>query len=174
MVRKYAVRVLVAAASGLLALTIACAGDAAKPTRAAESKKVPLEPIGSVKYIMRILDPSADAVWNSVGTIVSAAGTEERAPKTDEEWDALLTHAFAVAETANLLLLPGRAVDEDGWVERAVALRESGVEAVEAVEKHDAAALMAAGEHITEACDQCHQKYWTAWHDTDISGLPAR
>src|ERR1700732_1176224 len=49
----------------------------------------------TVKDIMdSMIDPSADALWDSVATIVSAAGTEERAPHTDEEWTNVRHHAI--------------------------------------------------------------------------------
>ena len=43
-------------------------------------------PTATIKDIMdSMVDPSADTLWESVATIVSAAGTEERRPKTDED-----------------------------------------------------------------------------------------
>lgn len=118
---------------------------------------------------MHILDPSADAVWGSVGTIFAASGTEERAPKTDEEWDALILHAITVAEAGNLLMLPGRAFDNAAWPERANALVVAGTEVATAAQNRDADGVLKAGEHLIDACNQCHSEFWPAWHDTDIS-----
>ena len=40
----------------------------------------------TIKDIMdSMVDPNADFLWESVATIVTTAGTEERAPRTDEE-----------------------------------------------------------------------------------------
>lgn len=52
------------------------------------------------------VNPLTDIVWNSVATIVTPAGTEERRPKTDEEWQAVMNAATTVMETANLLQMP--------------------------------------------------------------------
>ena len=47
-------------------------------------------PTATVKDIMTsIVDPESDVLWNAVATIVSLTGTEEREPKTDEEWAAV-------------------------------------------------------------------------------------
>src|SRR5712691_3351567 len=47
----------------------------------------------TIKDIMdSMVDPNADYLWESVATIVTAAGTEERAPRTDEEWTNLRKH----------------------------------------------------------------------------------
>ena len=150
---------IVVAASALLAGVPGC--------RQAEPPVQP-QAIGDIRQIMRMLDPSADAVWGSVGTIVSSAGVEERKPRDEKEWDALLVHAVTVAETGNLLMLPGRAVDGDEWMARAESLRTAGREAVLAVAARDSAGVLTAGERITDACDRCHQTYWKKWHDTDI------
>ena len=151
--------VFVVAASALLAGATGC-----------RHTEPPVRPqaIGDVRQVMHILDPSADAVWGSVGTIISAAGVEERKPRDEGEWDALLIHAVTVAEAGNLLMLPGRAVDGNEWMARAESLRTAGGDAVRAIAARDAAGVMTAGERITEACDRCHQTYWKKWHDTDI------
>jgi hypothetical protein len=73
-----------------------------------------------------IVGPAATAVFNSVGTTVSAKGTEEKAPQTDEEWEALGNSAAALIESGNLLLMGSRAVDKGDWVKQSQALIEAG------------------------------------------------
>ena len=68
-----------------------------------------------VKDIMTsIVDPEADVLWNAVATIVSLTGTEEREPKTDEEWAAVRRSAVQLVEATNLLRIPGRLVARPG------------------------------------------------------------
>src|SRR5215207_3837150 len=65
-------------------------------------------PTATVKDIMTsIVDPESDILWNSVATIVSLTGTEERAPKTDEDWAAVRQSAVQLVEATNLLRIPG-------------------------------------------------------------------
>src|SRR5262245_33694432 len=74
-----------------------------------------LRPTATVKDIMdSLVDPSADFLWESVATIVSAAGTEERRPRTDEEWTNVHRRAVALVEATNLLLMEGRHVAKPG------------------------------------------------------------
>src|SRR5438045_3425918 len=69
----------------------------------------------TVKDIMQsMVDPSADVVWNSVATIQDTQGTDERRPKTDEEWNTVRHHALIVAEGTNLLTMPGRRMARPG------------------------------------------------------------
>jgi cytochrome c556 len=56
------------------------------------------------------IDPSADAIWDSVAFIATTTGTEDRQPRTDEEWKAVRTSAITLSEAANLLSMPGRSV----------------------------------------------------------------
>ena len=72
-------------------------------------------PTATVKDIMTsIVDPEADVLWNSVATIVSLTGTEEREPRTDEEWAAVRRSAIQLVEATNLLRIPGRLVARHG------------------------------------------------------------
>src|SRR3979490_1948874 len=69
----------------------------------------------TVKDIMdSMIDPSADSLWDSVATIVSATGTEERAPRTDEDWAKVRHNAITLVEATNLILMDGRHVARPG------------------------------------------------------------
>jgi hypothetical protein len=140
----------------------------------------------TVKDIMdSMIDPSADALWDSVATIVSAAGTEERAPHTDEEWTNVRHHAIQLVEATNLLLIPDRHVAKPGekaenpevelapeeiekrinedramWITLAHGLHDAALPALRATEARNPQALFDAGEQIDTACENCHQKYW--------------
>ena len=60
---------------------------AAPPAPPASSAQVP---VGTIREVMhQIIEESAQAIFDSVAVTVSAAGTVEKQPRTDEEWDAL-------------------------------------------------------------------------------------
>jgi hypothetical protein len=59
------------------------------------------------------IDPSADALWDSVAYIATTAGIEDRKPRTDEEWKTVRTSAVTLIEATNLLSMPGRRVAAD-------------------------------------------------------------
>ncbi|MGH9146163.1 MAG: hypothetical protein ACRD1Q_05600 [Vicinamibacterales bacterium] len=117
-------------------------------------------PVASVKQIMiGIVAPAAKVVFESVGTIVSAAGIEERAPKTDEDWAAVGSSAAALVESGNLLVTGDRAVDREDWVKMSQALSEAGMLVLKATEAKSPDAVLAAGATVNETCDNCHRKY---------------
>ena len=109
-----------------------------------------------------IVAPAATAVFNSVGTTVSAKGIEEKAPANDEEWEALGNSAAALIESGNLMLMGPRAVDKGDWVKFSGDLIASGQATLKATEAKSAEGVLAAGEKLNESCDNCHRKYQRA------------
>jgi hypothetical protein len=139
-----------------------------------------------VKDIMdSLVDPSADTLWDSVETIISAAGIEEKAPHTDEEWLNLRRNAVRLVEATNLLLMPGRHVARPGekaeapdvelgpediekrinadraqWVTLAHGLHDEALRALQAIDAKNVPNLFDAGDKLDGACERCHLKYW--------------
>ena len=167
----------------VIALAVAASGCNRREERPPQAQ---FRPTATVKDIMTsIIDPEADVLWNSVATIVSLKGTEERAPKTDEEWAAVRRSAVQLVEATNLLRVPGRHVarpgeksenprielqpetiqkmiadDPAGWSALVDRLHDAAAPALKATEAKDAKGLFDAGEHIEHACEACHQRYW--------------
>ena len=106
-----------------------------------------------------IIDPSSDVVWDSVGAIVTAAGTEERMPRTEEEWARVRNAALTVAEAGNLLMMPTRARDNEEWMAMSRAMIDGGEAAAKAAVAKDPKAILAVGDQIYQSCDACHKKY---------------
>jgi hypothetical protein len=128
--------------------------------RLAPAEAPALTPVASVKQIMNgIVQPAANVVFGSVGTIISAAGIVEKAPKTDEEWAAVGSSAVALVESANLLVIGDRAVDREDWVKMSRALAEAGMTALKATEAKSTEGVLSAGATVNESCDNCHRKY---------------
>jgi hypothetical protein len=106
-----------------------------------------------------IVAPAASVVFNSVGTTITASGTDERMPRTAEEWNAVGDSVAALAESANLLMLDGRAVDKGDWMTMSRALIDASQVALKAIEARNVEALFGSGETINASCDGCHQRY---------------
>jgi hypothetical protein len=155
-------------------------------SRSASPRESPLRPTSTIKDIMdSMVDPCADALWDSVATIVSALGTEQRAPKTDEDWAKVRHNAITLAEATNLLVMDGRRVarpgekaenpevelrpeeieaaisqDRQAWINFAHGLNDAALAAVKGIDAKDVKGLFDAGEAIDTACENCHLKYW--------------
>jgi hypothetical protein len=117
-------------------------------------------PVASVQQIMRgIVSPAANVVFNSVATTITLSGTEERAPRTAAEWNAVGDSAAALVESGNLLMLGDRAVDKGDWMTMSRALMDASRVALKAIEARDVGALFGSSEAINTTCDSCHQRY---------------
>ncbi len=135
--------------------------------------------------MVSIIDPEADVLWNAVATIVSLSGTEEREPRTDEEWIAVQRSAIQLVEATNLLRVPGRLVAKPGeksenprielhpetiqkliaddpvtWGSLVDDLQNAAIPALNAANARNAKGLFDAGEKIEFACETCHRHYW--------------
>ena len=171
---------------GVLLFSVSLLSSSACRGRRQESQDPPYAPTATVKDIMdSMVDPSADVVWESVATIATAAGVENRAPKTNEEWAAVRRGALRVTEGANLLMMPGRHVARPGeksetpgvelepevmeaninkdratWIKLAKGLHTASLGALQAIDAKNPQMLLDAGERMDMACENCHTTYW--------------
>ncbi len=140
----------------------------------------------TVQEIMKsIIDPSADVVWGSVGTIIDAEGTHERAPQTEEEWAEVRRHIIILIEASNLLLVRGRQVvapggileganimlsieeiqalmdeDRESWDRLSLGMHDAAMASLAAADARNAEAMFITGGELYESCEQCHNQYW--------------
>lgn len=123
----------------------------------------PFKPVVDTKLLMQaVIDPDADEIWESVKTIITAKGTEEIRPRTNEEWDRVRKYAITLAESGNLLMMVPRAKDGGEWMERSKELIETSERAIRAAEARNADQLFSAGGDIYDSCSNCHRKYMDA------------
>jgi hypothetical protein len=143
-----------------VALSTLAACNSAQPPAPAATAAPPYLMVTDLKQLMTwIIDPNAQIVWKSVGTIVSEKGTEEIAPKTDADWEAIRNSAATLAEAGNLLMMEGRARNQDDWMKKARALIDNANIMLQAIDAKDAPAVFTAGSDLYLACSDCHATY---------------
>src|SRR5207244_3797108 len=120
-----------------VSLFLAAACQSRQPQPQAEYR-----PSATIKDIMdSLVDPSADALWESVATEVTVAGIDERQPRTDEEWANVRRNAIRLVEATNLLQMPGRHVAKPGEKSENPGI-ELGPEEIERIINQDRAAFI--------------------------------
>lgn len=113
-------------------------------------ERPPTRNVGSMSDLMvKIIYPASDALFY----------IESRTPKTDAEWTTLEGQALMVAESANLLMLPGRARDQKQWMADSILMLEAGAAAVKAAKAKDVEAIAALSDQLMESCTSCHKNY---------------
>ncbi|MDX1382491.1 MAG: hypothetical protein R3190_02550 [Thermoanaerobaculia bacterium] len=121
----------------------------------------PFKPVANIVELMQnVVDPAADVVWGSVGTIITEEGTHEFYPRNDEEWQLVINAAMTLTESGNLLMIGERAVDDARWMELSRDLVDAGVIALEAARSKDKERIFMIGGEVYAACDNCHSIYW--------------
>jgi len=110
----------------------------------------PIRPVGSMSELMiRMIYPTSDAVFY----------ISTRTPATDAEWGELQARTLTLAESANLLMLPGRARDQGRWMDDAKLMLDAGTAAYRAARAKNVDALVEVNDALYQSCVQCHQHY---------------
>ena len=144
------------------------------------------KPSATLQEIMlSVIDPNIDPIWNSISTEITAEGTIEKRPETEEEWATLRNHAISLREVSNLLVIEGRTVAHSHantssheselqaeaiqaliaaqwpeFIQRAHALHDAANLAVEAIDAKNVDRLEEVGGIIEHACEACHTQFW--------------
>jgi len=153
----------------LAGVSLACAWPALAQTPtaakavppAAGAKAPPGRTLLSVKDVMRhIVNPAAETYWAHSGEIDDEKGANDRTPTTQADWTISIDTAAQIAESANLLMMDGRARDPNGpWMKWAVALNAAGIAGMNAAIAHDHDKTNDAGSAMYDACYGCHGRY---------------
>lgn len=147
---KRAVPIVIAAVA-----VVACAE---RSSSVAPGQKIPFTSVATARQLMdAIIIPTADVVMAAAHQV----------PENDAGWLNAERNAIALAESGNLLMLPGRMpatqasqdVENQEWVQQSVALTEAATLAVTAAGAHNAAKLVEAGDAIYAVCESCHQRF---------------
>jgi hypothetical protein len=140
----------------------------------------------TIKDIMHsMVDPTGDAVFESVQEIADDRGIRTKAPHTDAEWQDVRLHLQILEKVPKLVTADGRMAahfidrsrnpqvedqpedvqklldtDRPSLLRRAKRLREAAELAMKAVDAKDQHALLQAIDGIDKACENCHLHYW--------------
>ena len=162
-----------------------------RPTAPAAPEAVGYVTPASIQELMlSIVDPTGDALWDSVSVTITPTGSKEKRPRTDEEWVAIRDKALLLAEAGNLLKIPGRRVgpaepipgikpeapgpDDLSPAQVEILLKltrapfnafaqqltDAALLALKAVDARDVDGIFEAGDEIDQACENCHLNYW--------------
>jgi hypothetical protein len=120
------------------------------PTPPPPATASPARNVGTMSDLMvKIIYPASDAIFYIT----------TREPKTEVEWGELQGKALSLAESANLLMMPGRARDQERWMQDAKLMLDAGAAAYKAARAKDLAALAAVSDQLYVSCTSCHQHY---------------
>ena len=172
-----------------LSLCISSA-DAEGPKKAAAGKVAVPARFAVTATFQELMDAEMDApsekIWAAVSIVNDKSGTHQKMPSTPEEWLELRRQAIRLAETSNLLMIPGRpvagpnvkttiksqepldvaaiqkrlAANPAALAAFAQSARTVSLQLVDAVDRRDVQKFSDLGGSLDEVCEACHKTFW--------------
>ena len=130
---------------GLLSIAVLVVAAAARA-----QAPPPAQPVGTMSELMTSM------VYPAANDLLLFA---QRTPRNDKEWMAAQRSAVLLAESGNVLMMPGRSRDQGEWARNARLLVDAGAAAYRAARAKDANALSALDASINASCLGCHKQY---------------
>jgi hypothetical protein len=167
-----------------------CSAEAEAPKKVAPAKVVVPAQFAVTATFQELMDAEMDApsekIWTAVSVVNDASGTHQKAPSTPDEWQELRRQAIRLAETSNLLMIPGRpiaapnvkttiksqealavaaikkrlATNPGALAAFAQSARTVALQLVEAVDRRDVQKFSDLGGTLDEVCEACHKTFW--------------
>jgi hypothetical protein len=129
-------------------LSVAAAGQPAKPQPSGNASPATAR-VGTMSELMvHIIHPTSDAIFY----------VSSRTPETEEQWKDLQAKALTLAESANLLMMPGR-TRPGQWNKDSRQMLDAAWAAFKAAKAKDLTGVEAVSDPLYESCVSCHKAY---------------
>ena len=135
---------------GLIAMLAVASATAQNPTpRPPTNESAAPVRVGTMSELMVLLiHPTSDAIFY----------ISSRTPASDAEWGALEAKALTLAESANLLMMPGRARPGQ-WNADSRQMLDAAWAAFKAAKAKNVGGVEAVSDRLYESCVSCHKAY---------------
>ena len=165
-----------------ISLAAACGTQPAPPAPVATTVAKPAaaqQPYATLAQMMRAIPfPSSNIIFDTQTEDPGKAATKKPGEATSHGatasfsgvyggWQAVENNALAIAETANLLLVPGRLcengrpapIDNEDFKKFAAGLADAGKAAYKAAQSKNLDAMVDVSGTVSDACAACHEVY---------------
>jgi hypothetical protein len=140
--------------SVIAAAVVACA--AASPSISDDAAPIsPFQPHVDMKTFMKhVLGPAAATIWKVNGVVIDEKGEHDLSPKSDDDWEQVVSGTATLAEATNALMVPQRACDAD-WNPYIKKLANAAYKAYRAAEAHDLKSVSEVSDQLDGICAAC-------------------
>jgi Cytochrome C' len=145
------------------------ATPAAKPAApAAAAGRVTAKVQGNLAQVMRgILFPNSNIIFDAQNNDPTKKKEDAAFGNPYGGWQSVENAAIALAESSNLLIIPGRMcsngkpapMNQADWPKLVQGLRDASMAAYKAAQTKNMDNIVDAAGTLTEACSNCHDKY---------------
>jgi hypothetical protein len=113
------------------------------------------QPVGNMSQLMiDIIYPTSDALFY----------VDRDPPKNEHEWSLLRGQALMLAESGNLIMMAGRARDQENWIKYSKIMIDLGKTAFKAAQAKDLDGIRALNDPLNDVCVNCHLQYRPGYH----------
>lgn len=134
----------------LLGLGALCLGARGGSAQQAEEETIAPHAVGTMSDLMvKIIYPTSDAILYIT----------TRTPTDEAGWNELQGKALMLAHSANLMMLPFYARDNDQWMRDSKLMLDAGEAAYKAALAKDVDALAELNDPLYQSCVTCHLHY---------------
>jgi hypothetical protein len=113
------------------------------------------QPVGNMSQLMiDIIYPTSDALFY----------VDRDPPKNEHEWSLLRGQALILAESGNLIMMAGRARDQENWIKYSKIMIDLGKTAFKAAQAKDLDGIRALNDPLNDVCVNCHLQYRPGYH----------
>jgi hypothetical protein len=131
----------------------------AQPFQAQPFQAQPFQAYVDMKTFMEhVLGPAAAIIWKVNGLMIDEKGEHDLSPKSDDDWEQVVSGAATLAEATNALMIPERVRDQD-WNRYVKKLADAANKAYRAAEAHDLKSASEVSDQLDGICAACHRHY---------------
>jgi hypothetical protein len=109
-------------------------------------------------FMEHVLTPAAAVIWRVNGIVIDAKGEHDLSPRSDDDWETIVSGAATLAEATNALMIPERARDPQ-WNFYVQKLAAAADKAYQGAEAHDLKAVSEVSDRLDGICADCHRHY---------------
>jgi hypothetical protein len=109
-------------------------------------------------FMEHVLGPAAAIIWKVNGVVIDEKGEHDLSPKSDDDWEQVVSGAATLAEATNALMIPQRVRDAD-WNRYVKKLADAADNAYRAAEAHDLKSISEVSDQLDGICAACHRHY---------------
>jgi hypothetical protein len=142
----------------IIAVVIGCV--AASPSISEDA--APMPPfqlhVDMKTFMPHVVSPAAAIIWKVNGLIIDEKGEHDLSPKSDDDWEQVVSGAATLAEATNALMIPKRVRDQS-WNRYVKKLADAADKAYRAAEAHDLKSVSEVSDQLDGICAACHHHY---------------
>jgi hypothetical protein len=143
----------------IIAVVVAgCAAATSSRTESAAHAIAFKDHVDMKTFMAHVLTPAATIIWKVNAVFIDQNGEHDLSPKSDEDWERIVSGAATLAEATNALMIPQRARDPS-WAGYVKNLADAADKAYLAAEARDLKSVSEVSDQLDGICAACHRHY---------------